>query len=110
VKGTRSDIQRERFHAAATKFTRAKQIFAGTVSAISKVPRPASDRATLSRWFLALNRQTTYLDQSIAALHSENLPRFQRVSGQFFRQGSRSNNIVVSFEFNYCAFRSSRYE
>jgi hypothetical protein len=110
VGGTRADIQSERFAAAAAKFSKARRIFTGTVAAIAKVPRPPADRSTLSRWFAALGRESAYLRQSIAALHAENIPRFQRASGQFFRQGSKSNNIVVSFEFNYCAFKSSRYE
>lgn len=110
VRGTRADIQSERFAAAAGKFSKARRIFAGTVSSIKQVPRPVADRATLSRWFAALDRETTYLDRSIAALRVENLPRFQRASAQFFRQGSKSNNIVISFEFDYCAFKSSRYE
>lgn len=110
VRGTRADVQAERFDAAAAKFAKARRIFAGTVSAIKKEPRPATDRTTLSRWFDALDRETTYLDRSIAALRAENLPRFQRESAQFFRQGSKSNNIVISFEFDYCAFKSSRYE
>jgi hypothetical protein len=110
VRGTRADVQAERFGAAAAKFAKARRIFAGTVSAIGKVPQPSADRATLSRWFTALDRETTYLDRSIAALRAENLPRFQRESAQFFRQGSKSNNIVISFEFDYCAFKSSRYE
>jgi hypothetical protein len=110
VRGTRADIQSERFAAAARKFSKARGIFAGTVSAIKQVPRPEADRATLSRWFAALDRETAYLDRSIAALRAEDLPRFQRASAQFFRQGSKSNNIVISFEFDYCAFKSSRYE
>lgn len=110
VRGTRADVQAERFGAAAAKFTKARRIFAGTVSAIKKVPRPAADRATLARWFAALDRETEYLDRSIAALRAGNLPRFQRASAQFFREGSKSNNIVISFEFDYCAFKSSRYE
>lgn len=110
VRGTRADVQSERFALAAAKFAKARNIFAGTVSAIKKVPRPVADSATLSRWFVALDRETTYLDRSIAALRAENLPRFQRESAQFFRQGSKSNNIVISFEFDYCAFKSSRYE
>jgi len=46
----------------------------------------------------------------VAALRAEDVPRFQRVSGQFFRQGSKANNVVVSFGFNYCAFKPSRFE
>jgi hypothetical protein len=110
VRGMRSDIRSERLQLAATKFSKAKQIFAGTVSSVAKVPRPAADRATLARWFAALGREADYLGQTAAALRAEDIPRFQRVSGRFFQEGSKANNIVVSFGFNYCNFKSSRFE
>jgi hypothetical protein len=110
VRGMRSDIRSERFRLAATKFSKAKRIFAGTVGSIARVPRPTADRATLTRWFAALGRETDYLGRTAAALRAENLPRFQRVSGRFFQEGSKANNVVVSFGFTYCNFKSSRYE
>lgn len=110
VNGMRSDIRSERFQVAAKKFSEAKQIFAGTVSSISAVPRPAADKNTLARWFAVLEAETDYLGRTAAALRAENIPRFQRVSGRFFQEGSKANNIVVSFGFNYCNFKSSKYE
>jgi hypothetical protein len=110
VRGMRSDIRSERLQLAASKFSKARRIFAGTVSSISKVPRPVADRARLARWFAALERETLYLGRSAAALRAEDIPRFQRVSGRFFQEGSKANNVVVSFGFNYCNFKSSRYE
>jgi hypothetical protein len=110
VHGMRSDIRSERLWLAASKFAKAKRIFAGTVSSISTVPRPTADRPTLSRWFAALGREIDYLGRSAAALRAEDIPRFQRVSGRFFQEGSKANNVVVSFGFNYCNFKSSRYE
>jgi hypothetical protein len=110
VHGMRSDIRAERLRLAASKFSKAKRIFAGTVSSISKVPRPAADSATLNRWFAALGRETDYLGRTAAALRAEDISRFQRVSGRFFQEGSKANNVVVSFGFNYCNFKSSRYE
>ena len=109
VRGMRSDIRSERLRLAASKFSKAKQIFAGTVRSISKVPRPAADRATLARWFAALARETDYLGRTAAALRAEDIPRFQRVSGRFFQEGSKANNVVVSFGFNYCAFKPTRF-
>jgi hypothetical protein len=109
VRGMASDIRAERLQLAATKFAKANRIFAHTVSSISTVPRPAADKSTLSRWFAALGRETDYLGRSAAALRAEDIPRFQRVSGRFFQEGSKANNVVVSFGFNYCNFKSSRY-
>jgi hypothetical protein len=110
VRGMRSDIRAERLQLAASKFAKAKRIFDHTVSSVSVVPRPASDRATLSRWFAALERESLYLGQSATALRAEDIPRFQHVSGRFFQEGSKANNAVVSFGFNYCNFKSSRFE
>lgn len=110
VRGMRSDIRSERFQLAASKFSKAKRIFAGTVRSISVVPRPGADRETLARWFVVLGREKDYLGRTAAALHAEDVPRFQRVSGRFFQEGSKANNIVVSFGFDYCNFKSSRYE
>ncbi len=110
VHGMRSDIRSERLQLAATKFAKAKRIFARTVGSISTVLRPQADRATLARWFKALARETAYLGKSADALRAEDIARFQRVSTEFFRQGSKANNIVVSFGFDYCDFRSSRFE
>jgi hypothetical protein len=110
VRGMRSDIRSERLRLAAGKFAKAKRIFAHTVSSISTVPRPPADRPTLSRWFAALGRETDYLGRTAEALRAEDIARFQRVSGQFFQQGSRANNVVVSFGFDYCNFKPSRFE
>jgi hypothetical protein len=110
VRGMRSDIRSERLQLAASKFSKAKRIFAATVDSISTVPRPAEDVRTLARWFAALERESVYLGRIAASLRAEDIARFQRVQGQFSRQGSKANNIVVSFGFDYCAYKPSRFE
>lgn len=110
VKGMRADVRSERLRVAAGKFARAERIFAHTVSSISTVPRPADDRATLARWFAALGREQVYLGRIVTALRAENVARFQRVSGDFIHEGNKANNAVVSFGFNYCAFKPSRFQ
>lgn len=110
VRGVRADVRAERLRLAATKFSKAKRIFSHTVDSISSVPRPKADRATLSRWFAALERESIYLGQIADALRAEDIARFQRVSGRFFQEGSRANNVVVSFGFDYCNFKPSRFE
>ncbi len=110
VRGFRSDVRSERLRLAATKFARAKRIFARTVSSISPVPRPGADRTTLARWFVALHRETVYLGRTAAALRAEDIARFQRVSARFIHEGNKANNVVVSFGFNYCDFKPSRFQ
>jgi len=110
VRGTRADIRAERFRRAAAKVTKAKGIFSGTVRSISAVPRPADDRDTLTRWFAALKREGDALGRTAVSLRAEDLPRFQRVWADFVHEGNKANNIVVSFGFDYCAFKPSRFQ
>jgi hypothetical protein len=110
VRGMRADVRAERLRVAAGKFAKAQRIFGRTVSSISKVPRPAADRETLARWFDALAEEQVLLGRIVASLRAEDLARFQRVSADFIHQGNKANNVVVSFGFNYCNFKSSRYE
>ena len=110
VKGMRADVRSERLRVAAGKFARAERIFAHTVSSISTVPRPAADAATLTRWFAALGREQVYLGRIVSTLRAEDVASFQRASADFIHEGNKANNIVVSFGFNYCAFKPSRFQ
>lgn len=110
VRGVRGDVRAERLRVAATKFARAKRIFARTISSISVVPRPVGDRRTLARWFGALAKEQVYLGLIVSSLRAEDVARFQRASADFIHHGNKANNIVVSFGFNHCAFRPSRFQ
>jgi hypothetical protein len=110
VRGTRSDVRSERFRRAAAKVAKAQRIFAGTVRAISRVPRPVADRATLARWFAALKREAGALGRTAASLRNEDVARFQRVWADFIHEANKANNVVISFGFNHCAFKPSRFQ
>lgn len=110
VKGVRRDVRAERLAVAGRKFARAERIFARTVRAIAAVPRPAADRATLKRWFAALAEEKAYLGRMVKALRADEVARFERVSARFIHEGNRANNAVVSFGFNYCSFKPSRFQ
>lgn len=110
VRGTRIDVRAERLRQAASKVAKAQKIFSGTVGSIAKVPRPAADTVALSRWFTALGREATTLGRTAASLRAEDIPRFQRLWGDFIHDANKANNVVVSFGFNYCNFKASRFE
>jgi hypothetical protein len=109
VRGTQSDVRAERLPLASTKVARAKDIFSRTVIAISRVPRPVEDQATLVRWFVALKGEVAALGRTVTALRADDVARFQRVWAEFIHQGNKANNVVVTFGFDYCDFKPSRF-
>jgi hypothetical protein len=110
VRGVRAEVRDERLRVAAPKVAKAQQIFTHTVGAIAKVPRPSADRATLARWFTALGRENVALGRTAAALRTDDVARFEHVWADFIHEGNKANNVVVSFGFNYCDFKPSRFQ
>lgn len=109
MKGSRGDIQRERFKAAARKFGKASSIFDSTMREITPVPRPSADIAKLRKWFGDLKLQQFYLHQIVVALQQKEAIKAQRLTARFIIVGNRANNIVLAFGFNWCTFKFSRY-
>jgi hypothetical protein len=109
MKGARDDVRQERDAVAAHKFERAAKIFGGTVSTISKVPRPAADTGRLKTWFVYLNRQEDYMVRIAAQLGAGRTIKAQRLLSRFIHNGNLANNVTLAFEFDYCSFKFSRF-
>lgn len=109
MSGARSDIKGNRLRVAAAKFARATTIFASTVERISGVPRPPADGERLSRWFVYLGRQKSYLGQITRQLGTGQAIKAQRLTARFIHNGNLANNVVLAFGFDYCSFKFSRY-
>jgi hypothetical protein len=109
MKGSRADIQAERFDAAANKFSVAYTIFSGSVKNMLAVPQPEADVAKLEKWFGYLQAQQGYLKQIPAQLHSDRPIPAQRSIARFIHNGNLANNTVLAFGFEYCSFKFSRF-
>ncbi len=109
MKGARADIRAERLAKAAAKFAKATAIFGGTVKRISAVPRPTADVARLNKWFTYLKRQQSYLHEITRQLRQDHAIKAQRLTARFIHNGNLANNVVLSFGFDYCSFKFSRY-
>jgi hypothetical protein len=109
MKGARADLSAERLAVAARKFGRASRIFGATVKRIVAVPRPPADAGQLRKWFAYLNRQEAYLKRIVSNLHAGRAVPAQRLTARFIHNGNLANNVVLSFGFEYCSFKFSRY-
>ncbi len=92
------------------RFAKAKRIFAGTVSSISTRaaargrqghPRPLVRRPG------ARDRGTSGAPPPPCAPKTS--PASSASRADFIHEGNKANNVVVSFGFNYCAFKPSRF-
>ncbi len=110
MKGVRTDVRYpKRLPIAADKFGKGAEIFGGTIEMIGSVPRPADDAEKLKEWFVYLNRQEDYLQEITEQLRMGHTIKAQRLTSRFIHNGNLANNATLSFGFNWCSFKFSRY-
>lgn len=110
MKGVRTDVRYpKRLPIAADKFGKGAEIFSGTIEMIGRVPRPAADAAKLKEWFVYLNRQEDYLQEITEQLQMGHTIKAQRLTSRFIHNGNLANNVTLSFGFDWCSFKFSRY-
>lgn len=109
MKGVREDVRRDRIKPAARKFARGTAIFDRTVSLMTPVARPPADTETLRRWFVYLERQEGYLEAVTHSLRAGHTIKAQRLIAHFIHTGNLANDVVLSFGFDYCSFKFSRF-
>jgi hypothetical protein len=110
VRGLRSNVQRERLGVAAGQLARARRVFDGTVGAISAVPRPPANTTQLAKWFSYLRLQESYLGRAADALKARRIVSYQHNAVRFVHTGNLANDVVITYGFNYCRFKFSRFE
>jgi hypothetical protein len=109
MKGVREEVRRDRIKPAARKFARGTALFDRTVALMSPVARPPADAETLRRWFVYLERQEGYLKAVTRSLRAGRTIAAQRLIARFIHTGNLANDVVLSFGFNYCSFKFSRF-
>jgi hypothetical protein len=110
MKGVRTDVRYpKRLSIAADKFGKGADIFGGTIEKIGRVPRPPADAAKLKEWFVYLNRQEDFLVEITEQLRMGHTIKAQRLTSRFIHNGNLANNVTLSFGFNWCSFKFSRY-
>lgn len=109
MKGARTDVRKERNAVAAGKFDRGASAYESTLNKIAKVPRPEADLAKLKEWFAKLDKQTDYMREMADQLRAGHNIKAQRIFPYFIHNGNQANNLTLSFEFDWCAFRFSRF-
>lgn len=109
MRGARLDVRKERNAIAAHKFDRGTVTYEATLKKIARVPRPEADVPKLKEWFDRLDRQTQYMREMADRLRADEGIKAQRLLARFIHNGNQANNLTLAFEFDWCAFRYSRF-
>ncbi|HEU4705951.1 MAG TPA: hypothetical protein VFS64_02050 [Solirubrobacterales bacterium] len=107
--GVRGEVKRGRLGPAAKRFERAATALRGTLGELRKIPRPAADRARLSRWLGFVADEVELLRRTAGYLAARQKGAAEGMVVRLKSVASRANNAVFAFEFEYCRFDPARY-
>ena len=109
LNGTRRMANNGRPVAAGRRFTRASNVFAGTVRKVSTVRRPAPDAVRLGKWLDRLRNVKEGLRRLGVALKQRNRLKALNRSVQLRDAGTSANRAVVGFHLHHCRIYASRF-
>lgn len=109
LKGTRSDVRHGRLEVAARKFDKAALEFDRTVQRLEKLPMPSADEDILARWFTHVNQETVLLKNFAKRLHKRNTVDLADYVLELRHHANVTNNVVLTFGFDYCLINTARY-
>lgn len=109
LKGIREDVREGKLKVAGAKFSRAARALHQTIQRLENIPRPSADESRLARWFTHLNGETELLEKVAGRLRKGSSVDLGRYVLELRHNANVTNNIVLTFGFEYCLIQTARY-
>jgi hypothetical protein len=109
LKGIREDVREGRLKLAGGKFSRAARALGQTIQRLEQIPKPSADESLLGRWFTHLNGETKLLEKVASRLRKGSSVDLGKYVLELRHDANVTNNIVLTFGFEYCLIQTARY-
>lgn len=109
LKGIRADVRNGKLKLAGGKFSRAARALDQTIEQLERIPRPPADESLLARWFTHLNGETKMLGRIARRLLKGNSVDLGQYVLELRHNANATNNIVLTFGFEYCLIQTARF-
>lgn len=109
LKGVRQDVREGKLKVAGAKFTRAAKALDHTIQRLEKIPQPSADESRLTRWFTHLNGETKLLEKVASRLRKGSHVDLGKYVLELRHNANVTNNVVLTFGFEYCLIQTARY-
>lgn len=109
LKGIRDDVREGKLKLAGGKFSRAARALQQTIQRLEQIPRPSADESLLPRWFTHLNGEVELLEKVAGRLRKGSHVDLGRYVLELRHNANSTNNVVLTFGFDYCLIQTARY-
>jgi hypothetical protein len=107
--GVKAEVRAGKLGPAAARFTKAAAALKQTIAELQKVPAPAADSARLSRWLGKVSDEAGYFEAVARKLRAGDKAGAEHLVVKLTNEAAAANNVVISFEFEYCRLEPARF-
>jgi exonuclease VII small subunit len=109
LNGVRKLVKENKLDQAAQKFQRAARALKRTRLELAKVEKPTEDAAKLTQWLKGVKTEAELFEAVSRKLAHGEKTAAQRMVVRLVSNAKKTNNLVLSFNFRYCVFETSKY-
>jgi type IV secretory pathway VirD2 relaxase len=109
LKGVRAKVKAGKLDAAAKQFAGAARALKRTRAQLLRVPKPAADATTLTRWLSYVKKEVVLFESISRKLAKGEATSAQKMVVRLISNARQANNLVLDFEFRHCRFQPSKF-
>ena len=109
LSGVRNQFRDGKLKVVGGKFKRAAKALDQTIKRLEQLPRPPADEGLLARWFTHLSGETRLLEKVARRLLAGSNVDLGSYVLELRHNANKTNNIVLTFGFEYCLIQTARY-
>lgn len=107
--GVKQEVRQNKLKPAAASFTKAAAELKKTLNQLRAVPPPPADRARIQEWFDGIKVESELFAAVAQKLNAGQKGAAEHMVAKLTVNASKTNTIVLPFEFRYCRLEPSKF-
>jgi hypothetical protein len=109
LKGVRENVKNGKLSRASKQLLAAAKALKKTRAELLQVPMPSADAARLTKWLAGVKTEVSLLEGAGRKLAKGEKNGASRMVIRLKSNATKTNNLVLSYEFRYCKFEPQKF-
>jgi hypothetical protein len=109
LQGVRENVKKGKLSKASRQLAAAAKALKKTRGELLQVPTPSADAARLTKWLAGVKTEVELLEAASRKLAKGEKNGASRMVIRLKTNATKTNNLVLSYEFRYCKFEPQKF-
>jgi len=109
LKGVTALVKSDKLEKAGQNFSKAALALEKAQKQLAAVPQPPADAAKLTKWLAGIKAEVAQMRTISTKLKQGDKAKASSLAVTLQRDATKTNNLVIAFEFTYCNIDPAQY-